>query len=651
MHKATHILILSAGFLFLALGTAFAQSQDEEPVQPRVWSVSFEGNTTYEDLVLRNNILYEPPSWFKKMAFWKNRGMRLNENEVRRDVIRIERFYQRRGFNDVHVDYEIRTLNKEWKKAVLFKITENKPIRIDRVNFKITSQKEADRELILNNDEFEKLTDRLPYRKGERYETVNETDVKANLTGALNNLGFPYAESSVKADVDSVKKLAIVNIEVNSGVRARFDSVSVEGEDQLAAKYIRRETGIEKGEYFSNDQLREAQREVFSHHFLRFAIVSIPDQPQDSTIDINVRVREAPPRTIQLLFGIGNLTRLDDGWADFYKLFRGRASWTHRNMRGRGERLTASTSLSAIEQRFSTDYLFPYLFNTKTSFVTSPFISHQLEPSYEILRGGFNNSFVYQYSANFTGTVSYEFTLNNEYTLNSQESLPDSIQSYNTSSFNINAFYSNGLNRAQNGWSVQPFWELSGLFGESTYSFQKAGLDARKFTPITDNIVFANRINMSGIYFSKNDTLPSNIRVYSGGTNSVRGWNRQELGPKRAIIDANGNFDRFVPIGGRASFSFNTEFRFSLDGLIKGFGIATFLDGGQVWKNFGSIASTPILFGTGAGLRYQSPIGPVRVDVAYKINPTDEDLRIYQGTDYGSAWDRWGIHFSIGQAF
>lgn len=650
MLKANKFFILTMAFLFLPMSLVMAQEQGEEPTQPRVWNVNFTGNSTYEDLVLRNIILNEPPGWFKKFIFWKKPGMKLSENEVRRDVIRIERFYQRRGFNEVEVNYEIRSLNREWKKAIVFRIQENEPIRISEVNFDIKAE-EKDWDLITNDERFNTIRERLPYRKGERYETINESDVRANMTGALNNLGFPYASSSVEAKTDSSAKSTVVNIKVISGVRAKFDSVSVEGEENLAARYIARETGIKSGEYFSNDQLREAQREVFSHHLLRFAIVSIPDQPQDSTITINVRVKESPLRTVQLLFGIGNLTRLDNGWADFYKLFRGRANWTHRNVRGKGERFTASASASAIEQRLSTDYLFPYLFNTKSSLVSSPFISHQLEPSYEILRGGLTNSFVYQYSQNLTGSISYEFTLNNESTINSQESLPDSIQSYNTSSFTLNGYYSNGINRGRSGWSIQPFWELSGLFGESTYSFQKLGLDTRKFTPLTDNIVFANRINLGGIYFSKNDTLPSNIRVYSGGTNSVRGWNRQELGPKRAILDANGDFARYVPIGGRASFSFNTEFRFRIDSFIKGFGMAAFLDGGQVWGNFGSIASTPILFGTGAGLRYQSPIGPIRVDIAYKLNPTDEDLQLYQGIDYGNAWDRWGIHFSIGQAF
>lgn len=640
-------LFLCLGFILFPFKTALAQAEAE---QARVWAVSIQGNETFEGLVLRDIITNEPPSPFKKMLFWKKTGMILNENDVRRDVIRIERFYQRRGFDDVVVNYRIEDHSKEWRKTIVFEITENTPIRITDVEFQVTSST-RDSTIIFNDERFITIKNRLPYRVGNRYETVTRSEVEGNLIGALRNMGYPYASSEIEASIDSVSKTAKVLLKSVPGPRARFDSVLVEGEEHLPAKYIARETGIKKNEYFSEDQLREAQREVFNHHMLRFALISIPDQPRDSLINIKVRVKESALRSIQLRAGIGNLTRIDDGWADVHKLFRGQATWIHRNVRNKGERITISGSASAIEQRFGIDYLFPYLFNTKSSFISSPFVSHQLEPSYEIMRGGMINSFVYQYSSNFTGTVSYEYTLNNEITTGSQESLPDSIQSYNVSSFNLNAFYATGQRRGRSGWSVQPFWELSGLFGESTYSFQEAGLDIRKFTPLTDKIIMAKRVNFAGIYFSRQDSLPSDIRIYNGGTNSVRGWNRQELGPKRPILDEEGNFDRFVPIGGRATFSFNAEFRFRLDQLLKGFGVATFLDGGQVWRNFNDIGTTPIQFGLGGGLRYQSPIGPVRIDLAYKVNPTDQDLRIYEGQSYGSAWDNWGIHFSIGQAF
>lgn len=626
-------------------------AQDFEETEPsRVWNVKIEGNKTFEDLVIRNIISNEQPSLLQKMMFWKKSAMILNENEVRRDVIRIERFYQRRGFNDVIVNYRIEDLSKEWRKVVVFEIVENIPIRIDDVRFEITTSPQ-DSILIYNNERFNTIMQRLPYREGQRYEPVTEPEVEANIIGALRNLGYPYASSEVQAHVDSAKKTAQIILRSNPGPRARFDSVIVEGEENLSPRYIVRETGIKENEFFSDEKLREAQREVFSHHMLRFALISIPEQPHDSLINIKVRVRESTLRSIQLSVGIGNLTRIEDGWADAYKLFRGQASWTHRNVRNRGERFNISGNASAIEQRLGVNYLFPYVFNTKTSFVSSPFINHQLEPSYEIFRLGMLNSFVYQYNSNLTGTFSYEYTLNNESTISSQESLPDSIQAYNVSSFNFNAFYSKGLARGGKGWSFQPFWEVSGLFGMSTFSFQKFGMDIRKFSPITDKIIFAKRLNLSGIYFSKQDSLPSDIRIYNGGTNSVRGWNRQELGPKRAILNNNGEFSRYVPIGGRATLSFNTELRFQLNQLVKGFGVATFLDGGQVWNNFMDIGASPIQFGVGGGLRYQSPIGPVRIDLAYKLNPTNQDLQIYQGQNYGNAWDRWGIHFSIGQAF
>ena len=576
--------------------------------------------------------------------------MLLNENEVKRDVIRIRRFYQRRGFDDVIVNYRIDEQNKEWQKAIVFEIIENTPIRIRDVNLKINASTQ-DSVRIYNDADFKKAIGKLPYREGKRYETIKKTETEGKLVGILRNLGYPYASSEVQPKIDSTAKKADVMLISTPGPRAHFDSVIVEGEDNLASKYIKRETGINEGELFSEKKLREAQREVFNHHLLRFALINIPEQPKDSTINIKIRVKEKPLRSVQLRFGIGNLTRIDNGWADFYKLFRGQASWTHRSLRDRGERFTVSANASAIEQRLSTNYLFPYVYNTKTSVILSPFVEHKLEPSYEIVRGGMTNSFIYHYSSNLTGTFSYEFSLNNEITRNTQESLPDSIQSYNVSSFTLNSFYGRSFKRGKRGWSFQPFWELSGLFGESTYSFQKAGMDVRKFTSLTDNIIFAKRINFAGIYYAKQDSLPSDIRIYKGGTNSVRGWNRQELGPKRPIIDEQGEFEQFVPIGGRASFSFNAEFRFQLNQLIKGFGVATFLDGGQVWRNFGDIGTTSLQYGVGGGLRYQSPIGPIRVDIAYKINPSDRDLQIYQGQDFGSAWDRWGIHFSIGQAF
>lgn len=165
----------------------------------------------------------------------------------------------------------------------------------------------------------------------------------------------------------------------------------------------------------------------------------------------------------------------------------------------------------------------------------------------------------------------------------------------------------------------------------------------------------ATRVQAGAIYYSKQDSLPADIEFYAGGTNSVRGFSRRDLGPKRAIVSEPEPGSRqqtvnFVPIGGKAMFTFNVELRQQLDRLLKGFGVATFLDGGQVWSGLKSLSRREIQYSTGGGIRYQTPIGPLRIDLAYVLNPTDADLDVLTGIQ-DVAGRRWRIHFSIGQAF
>ncbi|GAB5407674.1 MAG: BamA/TamA family outer membrane protein [Balneolaceae bacterium] len=488
----------------------------------------------------------------------------------------------------------------------------------------------------------------------------------ARINQSLKQDGYAYVSTSIEASVDTVAKKAELVVKTNTGPRARFDSINVEGETTLGDEYIIRETGIRPGEYFSETAMREAQREVFKHHLFRLALVSIPNQQQDTTLNVLLRVKELPLRSVQLRFGVGDFDRLEERISvyNFYKLFRAQTTWVYRNVRGRGEQFSASARYSNYNRKLSAEYLFPYVYNTKSSVSLNPFYQFRDERSYDITTLGLTNTFGYEYSRNLTGTFSYEFGINDESNVrstdltNTSEVLPDSILSYNISSFTFNLYYTKDLRRGRRGLIVQPFVELSGLFGESTFSFQKASLDIRKYTEINRNLVLATRINGGLIYYAKQDSLPSDVRYYVGGTNSVRGWASQSLGPKRAItiVDTTGTEQvtsrRYVPVGGRALFNFNIELRQDLDGLLKGFGVATFLDGGQVWRGLSSIDPTNIQFGIGAGIRYESPIGPIRVDVGYKVNPTSQDLRQFDdGIDLGGWQDRWGLHFSIGQAF
>ena len=495
-------------------------------------------------------------------------------------------------------------------------------------------------EEIRNDRDFERAVSRHQYRQGNRYQSLRSADVQGRFLRVLENLGYPWPEVDIEAEIDTAASSADVTITARPNQRSRFSDIRIEGDLSVPERVLLRETNIRDGVLYSGNIMQEGQRQIFNHHLFRFATITLPEQPRDSTLEVLIRVREHPQRSVMASIGFGSEEYL-----------RGQLSWQHRNISGTGHRFGATGRGSFIEQRVSADYLFPYVFNNRSSNVSRIFGIHKLEPSFELFQAGFNNSLIYELRRSVTASATYEFSVNEELSRDPDISLPDSVLNYNVSSLTLSGYYSEGLSRDPQGWVIRPFAEFSGLFTEGTFSFQKLSLDVRRYTRLTRSTTLATRINTGKIFYQSERTLPSNILFFTGGTNSIRGWNRQRLGPKRPAFRDDGSFREYVPTGGRAQLIFNIEMRQQLRGIIPNVGVAAFLDGGQVWQDAGSLEERPIQFGAGGGIRYQSPIGPIRIDIGYKLNPTDEDLNIYEGTDYGSKWSRLGIHFSIGQAF
>lgn len=656
-HTACILLLLIAAAFPNSL--IFAQNSNSDG---RIWDVEIEGNERFEDLVIKRYIANQRPSFWQRISGTVEAGMVIDPFEIRRDAIRIERFYQRRGFPKATVKYELREGSSDNRKILVFLVEENDPLRIGTVEFEMFTD-EKDRLIIEDNRDYQRALARLPFREGRRFQSIEEAEVIGTLRQVMANIGYFYAIIEVDFEIDTLSSRADITIKNTPGPRTTINSISVVGAETLSDRLIIRETGLIVGGLYSEENMREAQREVFKHHLFRLALVSYPDQPKDSTLDVQLRVKELPLRSFRVRAGAGDFDRLDEKLAfdNFWKLFRVQSTWVYRNLGGTGTQFSSRIKLSFYETILSSEFLFPYVFNTKSSFTVSPFIENRIEPAYSITTGGLINSLGYEYNRNLTGTFSYEFALNNEYDIANErnlevtEILPDSVLSYNISSFSVNLYYANGLSRGRRGWIVQPYLELSGLFGESSFSFQKAAFDVRKYTEISRKLVLATRVQAGAIYYAKQDSLPADIEFYAGGTNSVRGYSRNDLGPKRAFIvqsEEPNVEDRvnFVPVGGKAFFTFNLELRQRLDKLIKGFGIAAFLDGGQVWSNTKTIDEREIQYSTGAGLRYQTPIGPIRIDFGYKLNPSGFDLELLPGFTTEPA-RRWRIHFSIGQAF
>lgn len=607
--------------------------------EPRVWRVTLEGNRAYNDIILREVVANSSVPYSQRIAFWRTRGELYSEAEARRDVVRLTRFYQRRGFPDVLVTFETKELKKPWRREVIFKIDEGEPIIINSQEFTFIGE-EFDEDYFQSDRGFRRAKNRNPLRAGVRYEHIRNGDAEVMILDALKNMGFAFSKVQIKADVDSAAYAADIKVTVDSGPLTYFGNLSVEGNVSVTEELVVKESGLKQGDLYSQRKLTRAQQEIFGHHLFRFVTISTPEQERDSTIDLTIRVRENPLRSVTAHIGAGT-----------EEIVRTGASWVHRNPFGNAHSFSIAARASFIEQRLNVDYTIPYVFNTNSSYIVSPFAQRLDERNFLLLRYGAVNSFVYRYSQNLAGTITYEFTINEERLKGANVVIQDSTQFYNQSAIKISGFYNTAFMERGKGWSIRPFIEISGFFNTGTLKYERASIDLRRYIDFSQSTQLAIRIE-SGVLFARDtDRLPSNVLYYLGGSNSVRGWSRWDLGPKRALFDENDEFFGYTPTGGRVNLAFNTEFRQDLNALFNGFGVAFFLDGGQIWRNRSDVALPDLQFGAGAGLRYRSPVGPVRLDVGYKINPNDTDLNIFNGIDKGGRLARFGIHFSIGQSF
>jgi outer membrane translocation and assembly module TamA len=206
----------------------------------------------------------------------------------------------------------------------------------------------------------------------------------------------------------------------------------------------------------------------------------------------------------------------------------------------------------------------------------------------------------------------------------------------NALSADFNHSTADNLLNARRGYQLAVHAESAGRLLPGSFNYYALSADGRHYLPIGESIVLANRLQIGNIDQAGEDpkNVPFSKKYFLGGASSVRGWGRYEISP----LSGSG-----YPIGGTTMFTFSSEIR----AVIRGnFGAVLFVDGGNVWSDGWTIRLDDLRYAVGPGLRYETPVGPVRFDVGIQLNPIDGLL--VNGEPQSR---RWRMHFSIGQAF
>lgn len=210
------------------------------------------------------------------------------------------------------------------------------------------------------------------------------------------------------------------------------------------------------------------------------------------------------------------------------------------------------------------------------------------------------------------------------------------------------------LDLRDNAISPHRGWYTSWILGEAggplngDFGFFRPQGDVRAYAPIRwkdrARTVVAGRI-AGGIIipYTIGADIDVDERLYAGGGTTVRGWGERRLGPYVCSeIDCPDNAtDTYEPVGGNLSVYGNLEVR---QDLAWSFGLVGFVDVGRVWDKSTNATFDQLQWSVGGGLRYASPVGPIRADFGYVLNPAD-----YFTQQYG--YQPWSIHLGIGEAF
>jgi outer membrane protein assembly factor BamA len=466
--------------------------------------------------------------------------------------------------------------------------------------------------------------------------------------------------------------------EISEGPQYLVGHVLVGGNTRTSSATIIRELALEPGTPLGLDDLAEAQRRLNALGLFRRVQVEELGRPGRTVTDVAVMVEEAPATSIGYGMGLEGGRRLvrEEGEPDAVEKLeispRGFFEVGRRNLWGKNRSVSFYTRFSLrdrggsdvdpedqsafYEFRVVGTYREPRVLDTRADAQVNGFVEQGVRSSFNFARQGVNAEAARLIGPRLTLVGRYSF---GKTRLFDQRLVPEEkpiidrlfpqVRLSTLSSVLVQDTRDDPLDPTR-GHVANMEVDLSARALGSEVGFLKGfgqGFIYRR-VPGLGRTVFAGgvRIGLATGFGVRVETdegqtvevevrdLPASERFYAGGSTTVRGYALDRLGDD-ATIDSDG-----FPRGGNALVITNAELRFP---VWRALGGVAFVDAGNVFARAADFDLTRIQTSVGAGLRYRSPIGPIRLDVGAKLDP-----RVLSN---GQREGRWEIHVSLGQAF
>jgi outer membrane protein insertion porin family len=455
------------------------------------------------------------------------------------------------------------------------------------------------------------------------------------LADVYKDKGYAYANVTPDTDVHPENKTVDVNFAFQKGNLVTIEKIEVVGNNKTRDKVIRREMRINEGDLYSGTGIRFSKARITALGYFDSVEINTRRGSSDDKMVLEITVKEKLTGTFQLGFGF-------TGGESFF----GQAQLSQNNLLGYGHTASLSFQISSLRQLFQLSYLDPYFLDTAWTASIDLYRS-------ELLFTGFDRQAV---GGALTGGYELfeDFRFFTTYTLENVDVVPtgaSTLQLRNqftagrTSSIRFSFNYDKRDNRLfpTNGHLESASAEFAAAALGSQNLFQRYRLIERRYRPLFFGLVA--KVNLSLGYIRATDPLNRPISIsekfFAGGINSIRGYSLRSISPTKKIL-ASRDPDAGVidyAVGGNKELITNWEIEFP---IIESAGIrgVVFYDMGNVYsesENFFQSSQRPdangkgtlplgMFHSTGFGVRWFSPLGPLRFEVGFPLTrrPVDD---------------------------
>ncbi|SFM75016.1 outer membrane protein assembly factor BamA [Thermodesulforhabdus norvegica] len=598
--------------VLLIFCTPYPSGADEPRLQ--VALISFIGNRSFSDSRLKGLMKTREKGLlgiFEKAYY--------DEEIFESDLKRIEDFYRSEGFYDVQVSKgEVKQIGPKLIRLTV-KVHEGEPVRISSIDLTVNGEK--------NTSWHDELLKLIPLKKGQRFRIEDFDKTEKNILKYLADWGYPKAQVKRKARIFKQSLQARVSISVETGPPCTFGTLRIEGLNRVNPKEIWLNLQFKPGERFSARKIQNSQRKLYDTQLFTYVDIRVEGLDTEETeLPVVITVVEARPYTVRAGVGYGTEEQL-----------RGKLELEARRFLGDGRTLRGLLKGSFIEQLAELQFYQPHFPGKDQSIEWNTGWDHEDQESYTVntfySRPRFNVKISNKWSWYAGHNLEFNDLTGVDIAPDTDDLLDRQKDNYFISSI-VSGFtgrYVDDILDPNRGFQIFSSTEWASSLTGSDVAFIKTTWEGRAYIPLS-SFVLALRARWGTIVNLENDQkIPIFKRFFAGGSNSVRGYPYQKLGP----LDSEGN-----PLGGSSVLEANVDLRFPLKIKGRSFQGVLFFDMGQVYPGQLSLDPTDLRYTIGAGLRYQTPIGPIRVDLGYQLNPPDQDF-------FGPLQ----IYFSIGQAF